>query len=99
MTHLQETFRQFTLENCRITSALQQSVALKTSHVCNGDTVLQEANLRNGKSMPGCAQTVEDGTSLWKPPEKTETISWQLPRYRRRKDRQNRRLVLKGRGF
>jgi hypothetical protein len=51
----------------RKTSALPQSVAPKTSHVCNGDTVLQEQNLRNGKSQLRCAQTVEDGNSLWKP--------------------------------
>ena len=54
--------------------ALLQSVAFKTSHVCTGDTLLEERNRRNRKSMPGCEQTVEDETSLWKAPEKRKRI-------------------------
>src|ERR1700690_1814058 len=50
------------------------SSALKTSHVCTGGTVLQEQPDRNRKFMLGCAQTVEDGTSLWKPQEKRKRI-------------------------
>src|SRR5580704_2990667 len=57
------------------TPALLQSVAFKTSHVCTGDTVLQEQKRRNRKSMLDCGQTVEDGTSLWKAQEKWKTIS------------------------
>src|SRR5579862_4737590 len=49
--------------------ALLQSVAFKTSHVCTGDTVLEDLNRRNRKSMTACAQTVEDRISLWKPKE------------------------------
>ena len=49
--------------------ALLQSVAFKTSHVCTGDTLLEERNRRNRKSMSGCEQTVEDRISLWKPQE------------------------------
>jgi hypothetical protein len=75
MTHFQETLRQFTLENRRKTPALLQSVAFKTSHVCTGDTVLQEQSRRNKKSLLDCGQTVEDGTSLWKAQEKWKTIS------------------------
>src|SRR5579863_2627429 len=57
------------------TPALLQSVTFKTSHVCTGDTVLQEQKDRNRKSMLDCGQTVEDGTSLWKAQEKWKTIS------------------------
>ena len=49
--------------------ALLQSVAFKTSHVCTGDTLLDEGSCRNRKSMLACAQTVEDRISLWKPKE------------------------------
>ena len=57
------------------TPALPQSnSALKTSHACTGGTLLHEQKLRNRKPMLGCAQTVEDGTSLWKPQEKRKTI-------------------------
>ena len=54
--------------------ALLQSVAFKTSHVCTGDTVLDEGSCRNRKSMLACAQTVEDRISLWKPKENCGVI-------------------------
>ena len=52
----------------------QSNSAPKTSHVCTGGTVLQEQNRRNRKSILTCAQTVEDGSSLWKPQENRKTI-------------------------
>jgi hypothetical protein len=49
---------------------LQSNSAFKTSHICAGDTLLQQSQQRNRKSIAGCAQTVEDRNSLWKPQEK-----------------------------
>jgi hypothetical protein len=74
MTHLQDTLKQFTLENCTETPALQQPVAFKTSHVCTGDTLLLDEDRHNRKSVHRCAHPVEDETSLWKALEKRKTI-------------------------
>ena len=65
-----ETLRQFTLENRRKRQLFRNLTALKTPHICAGDTLLQQSNHGNRKSTLGCAQTVEDRTSLWKPQEK-----------------------------
>jgi hypothetical protein len=65
-----ETLRLFTLENCRKRRLWQSDSAIKTPHICAGDTLLQRPNCRNRKSMVACAQAVEDRTSLWKLQEK-----------------------------
>jgi hypothetical protein len=65
-----ETLRQFALENHRKRQLCRNLTALKTPHICAGDTLRQQSNHGNRKSKPGCAQAVEDRTSLWKPQEK-----------------------------
>jgi hypothetical protein len=44
--------------------------ALRTSHACSGSTLRQVGFSRNGKIRPGCAEPVEDETSLWKEQKK-----------------------------
>jgi hypothetical protein len=57
------------------TPALKQSLAtFKTSHICTCGTLLFVQRRGNRKSMVGCAQTVDDGTSLWKAQEKRRRI-------------------------
>ena len=55
---------------------LQSNSALKTSHICTGGTLLEVQKHCNRKSLPGCAQTVDYGTSLWKPKEKRNRIGY-----------------------
>jgi len=47
---------------------------LNASHACTRNTLREWRINRNEKLMCGCAETVEDGTSLWKEKEKTEKI-------------------------
>jgi hypothetical protein len=74
MTHPLETLRRFTLENRRKRQFCRNLTALKTSHVCTGDTLLELRNVRNRKFRPGCAQAVQDRYSLWKALEKRKEI-------------------------
>jgi hypothetical protein len=55
-------------------NSVRSDSAFKTPHICAGDTLLQQAKHRNRNSMPGCAQAVEDGNSLWKLQEKRKKI-------------------------
>jgi hypothetical protein len=71
-----ETLRQFTLEDHRKRQLCRNLTALKTPHICAGDTLLQQSNHRNRKSLLPCAQTVEDKTSLWKAQEKRKRIRY-----------------------
>ena len=57
-----------TAGNHQLCRTLQQG--LKTSHVCSGSTLREEGKERNGKIKHGCAEAVEDETSLWKAMEK-----------------------------
>ena len=50
---------------------------LNATHACTVSTVREGEIYRNGKLMLSCAETVEDGTSLWKEKENTEKISRQ----------------------
>jgi hypothetical protein len=44
---------------------------LDATHACTVSTVREGENYRNGKLMLSCAETVEDGTCLWKEKENT----------------------------
>jgi hypothetical protein len=44
-------------------------------HVCDGGTLLEEANRRKERFQFYCAETVEDESSLWKGKEKKEKNS------------------------
>src|SRR5579864_7537483 len=57
--------------------------ALKTSHVCTGDTFVEEENVRNRKVISDCAQTVEDRSSLWKVAEKPPRFTTESQRHRK----------------
>ena len=46
------------------------SAAFRTSHACRESTLRHSRFSRNGKIGVACAETVDDGTSLWKAKEK-----------------------------
>jgi hypothetical protein len=57
-------------------SAAIFSRASKTSHACTASTLLERQAPRNKKLASCCAETVEEGNSLWKGMEKGERNSW-----------------------
>lgn len=62
---------QFTLENCQEPLTLPLSPARCSRHLTYaGSTLLHAGHARNEKLRCGCAKTVEDEDSLWKPQEK-----------------------------
>jgi hypothetical protein len=68
--------QRFTLENRRLPLAQPQSSdKLRKSHVFAGNTLRQNAAGRNIKSLPACAEAVDDGTSLWKSEENLRRIA------------------------
>jgi hypothetical protein len=71
------SLRQFTLENCRSATARRNHrlASLARSYVFGESTVRQRGSSRNRKMFRACAETVDEGSSLWKAEEKAERYS------------------------
>ena len=66
--------RQFTLENHRLPLALPQSFGSSGTSRFAPNTLSQIVAPRKTKTLPTCAETVEDEISLWKTEENCELI-------------------------
>jgi hypothetical protein len=64
---------------CRWLRRNHRSASLERSHVFGEPTVPQIVADRNTKTFRACAETVDDGTSLWKPEENQESIYLEQP--------------------
>jgi len=68
-----ETLQQFSLENCRKPLALSnRRLRSRTPHKSTCGTLGEAGKTRNRKFRFACAETVEDGVSLWKDKENRE---------------------------
>jgi hypothetical protein len=62
--------QQFTLENRWSPPSGNNLDKRSTSHACTCGTLLETSLSCNKKLLQGCAEAVDDGSSLWKDKEK-----------------------------